>query len=39
MITFDLRGHGMSERPPTPSTTRDARLRADDVDAVVGHGP
>src|SRR4051812_18007042 len=36
MITFDLRGHGMSDRPLDAEHYTDARLWADDVDAVIG---
>jgi non-heme chloroperoxidase len=36
MITFDLRGHGMSDRPLDAEQYIDSRLWADDVDAVIG---
>jgi pimeloyl-ACP methyl ester carboxylesterase len=36
MITFDLRGHGMSDRPLDAEHYVDGRLWADDVDAVIG---
>src|SRR4051794_2672410 len=36
MITFDLRGHGMSDRPLDGEHYVDGRLWADDVDAVIG---
>ena len=36
LVTFDLRGHGMSEKPlGRRSTTRDGRLWADDLAAVI----
>jgi non-heme chloroperoxidase len=35
MVTFDLRGHGTSERPPAPGGYTDERLWADDVAAVL----
>jgi pimeloyl-ACP methyl ester carboxylesterase len=37
LITFDLRGHGMSEKPPAPGPYVDARMWADDLDAVINH--
>ncbi len=36
LVTFDLRGHGMSEKPPGAEHYRDPRLWADDVAAVIG---
>jgi pimeloyl-ACP methyl ester carboxylesterase len=36
LVTFDLRGHGMSEKPPDAAAYVDAQLWADDLDAVVG---
>jgi non-heme chloroperoxidase len=35
MVTFDLRGHGTSERPPAPGGYLEERLWADDVAAVL----
>jgi non-heme chloroperoxidase len=35
MVTFDNRGHGMSEKPLEPSCYADERLWADDVAAVI----
>jgi pimeloyl-ACP methyl ester carboxylesterase len=35
LVTFDLRGHGMSEKPLDPGHYRDARLWADDLAAVM----
>ena len=35
IVTFDLRGHGMSEKPPEAEHYLDARLWADDLDAVI----
>ena len=35
LVTFDLRGHGMSERPPAAAHYIDAGLWADDVAAVI----
>jgi non-heme chloroperoxidase len=35
MVTFDLRGHGSSERPPAPGGYTDERLWADDLAAVL----
>jgi pimeloyl-ACP methyl ester carboxylesterase len=35
MVTFDLRGHGTSERPPAPGGYTDERLWADDLAAVL----
>jgi non-heme chloroperoxidase len=37
LVTFDLRGHGMSERPPAAVHYVDAGLWADDVAAVIDH--
>jgi non-heme chloroperoxidase len=35
IVSFDLRGHGLSERPAAPDDYTDARLWADDVAAVI----
>ena len=35
IVTFDIRGHGMSEKPPGADPYRDAGLWADDVAAVI----
>ena len=35
LVTFDLRGHGMSEKPLDAGQYVDARLWADDLDAVI----
>jgi non-heme chloroperoxidase len=35
MVTFDNRGHGMSEKPVDPSCYADERLWADDLAAVI----
>jgi non-heme chloroperoxidase len=35
IVTFDLRGHGLSEKPPGPERYADGRLWADDVAAVI----
>ena len=35
IVTFDLRGHGLSEKPPGPEHYADGRLWADDVAAVI----
>jgi pimeloyl-ACP methyl ester carboxylesterase len=35
IVTFDLRGHGLSERPADPTHYTDERLWADDVAAVI----
>ena len=35
LVTFDLRGHGMSEKPLDPGSYVDPRLWADDVNAVI----
>jgi pimeloyl-ACP methyl ester carboxylesterase len=35
LVTFDLRGHGMSEKPLDPGRYVQARLWADDVNAVI----
>ena len=37
LVTFDLRGHGMSEQPLDPARYVDARLWADDLNAVIEH--
>ncbi len=37
MVTFDLRGHGRSAKPPDASSYTDARLWADDLAAVIEH--
>src|SRR5262245_48208548 len=34
IVTFDLRGHGLSEKPIEPEQYTDARLWADDLAAV-----
>lgn len=40
IVTFDLRGHGMSERPLSAEHYTDSRLWADDLAAVIAHvGP
>ena len=35
MVTFDLRGHGLSEKPPGPEYYADGQLWADDLAAVI----
>ena len=35
MVTFDLRGHGLSDKPPGPEAYADGQLWADDVAAVI----
>lgn len=35
LVALDLRGHGMSDRPPEPGHYADSRLWADDVAAVI----
>jgi non-heme chloroperoxidase len=35
MVTFDLRGHGSSDKPPGPEPYADGQLWADDVAAVI----
>src|SRR4051794_15644616 len=35
IVTFDLRGHGMSEKPPEAEHYVDARLWAEDLNAVI----
>src|SRR3954465_9376145 len=35
LVTFDLRGHGMSEKPLDAGAYADARLWADDLAAVI----
>jgi pimeloyl-ACP methyl ester carboxylesterase len=35
LVTFDLRGHGMSEQPLEPEHYTDARLWAEDLNAVI----
>jgi non-heme chloroperoxidase len=35
IVTFDLRGHGLSEKPPGPEHYADGRLWADDVASVI----
>jgi non-heme chloroperoxidase len=35
IVTFDLRGHGLSEKPSAPERYADGRLWADDVAAVI----
>jgi pimeloyl-ACP methyl ester carboxylesterase len=35
MITFDIRGHGMSDKPLDPGCYTDARVWADDLAAVI----
>jgi non-heme chloroperoxidase len=35
MVTFDHRGHGMSEKPTDPESYADGRLWADDLAAVI----
>jgi non-heme chloroperoxidase len=35
IVTFDLRGHGLSEKPPEPEHYADPQLWADDVAAVI----
>src|SRR4051812_43165429 len=36
LVTFDLRGHGMSEKPPEAEHYVVSRLWAEDVAAVIG---
>ena len=35
IVTFDLRGHGLSEKPPGPEPYADGQLWADDVASVI----
>ena len=35
MVTFDLRGHGLSDKPARPESYADGQLWADDVAAVI----
>src|SRR5215218_8163767 len=35
LVTFDLRGHGMSDKPPAAAQYQDPGLWADDVAAVI----
>jgi pimeloyl-ACP methyl ester carboxylesterase len=35
MVTFDLRGHGASDKPADPAAYRDDRIWADDLAAVI----
>ena len=35
IVTFDLRGHGLSEKPPGPDQYADGQLWADDVASVI----
>ena len=35
LVTFDIRGHGMSDMPPDPARYSDGRLWADDLAAVI----
>jgi pimeloyl-ACP methyl ester carboxylesterase len=35
LVTFDLRGHGLSDKPPDAADYADGRLWADDVAAVI----
>lgn len=35
MVTFDLRGHGNSEKPMVPEAYRESRRWADDIDAIM----
>jgi len=35
IVTFDLRGHGMSEKPPEAGHYREGRLWAEDLNAVI----
>lgn len=35
IVAFDLRGHGMSEKPPDPVCYQDGRRWADDLQAVI----
>lgn len=35
LVGFDLRGHGMSEKPPAPKNYTDGQFWADDVAAVI----
>jgi pimeloyl-ACP methyl ester carboxylesterase len=35
IVTFDLRGHGLSDKPPRPEQYADGQLWADDVAAVI----
>jgi non-heme chloroperoxidase len=35
IVTFDLRGHGLSEKPSVPEQYADAQLWADDIAAVI----
>lgn len=37
IVTFDLRGHGLSEKPSEPEHYVDEKLWADDVAAVIEH--
>jgi pimeloyl-ACP methyl ester carboxylesterase len=35
LVAFDIRGHGMSDKPPDPVSYADGRLWADDLAAVI----
>jgi pimeloyl-ACP methyl ester carboxylesterase len=35
LVAFDIRGHGMSDKPPDPAGYTDGRLWADDLAAVI----
>ena len=35
MVTFDLRGHGNSDKPLVPEAYRESRRWADDIDAII----
>ena len=35
MVAYDLRGHGLSDKPPDPARYRDDRVWADDLAAVI----
>ena len=37
IVSFDLRGHGLSEKPLEPACYQDGRRWADDVRAVIAH--
>jgi pimeloyl-ACP methyl ester carboxylesterase len=35
IVTFDLRGHGNSDKPLVPEAYRESRRWADDIDAII----
>ena len=38
LVAFDIRGHGMSDKPPDPACYADGQLWADDLAAVISDG-